>query len=384
MIPRSVIVIGAGLAGCALARALTRRGCSVILIDDADVRAGSRQTALAVHPAHAPDASPASRLSRLGLSLLAQDAISGDGLNPGWWALPRLQRMDATRARALAQAWPGGPLELHQEGLLWTQPSAVDPLALLNRWQHEAAQQGRLQSIPARIASLKWQEDAWLARDERGVELARAADAVICMGYRSADLALPSTIGSGPWLHAAGWQLREGHCSLSRRPAVPDSMVIGVQGEGHQIPLPDGQVLYGPRGREDGLRGREGRPLGREGCESIEDRQALQEGVRASVRDHLPLAGALPDLGVLQARWTELRRNDRLPIPRQNGLWMLSALGGRGLLWCLPAAEHLAAQVLAQPSLLDSGLSAAIDPARFLRRALRSGLPDLTQALGLA
>ena len=204
------------------------------------------------------------------------------------------------------------------------------------------------------------------------------------MGYRSADLDLPSTIECGPWLHAAGWQLREGHCSLSRRPAVPDSMVIGVQGEGHQIPLPDGQVLYGPRGREDGLRGREGRPLGREGCESIEDRQALQEGVRASVRDHLPLAGALPDLGVLQARWTELRRNDRLPIPRQNGLWMLSALGARGLLWCLPAAEHLAAQVLAQPSLLDSGLSAAIDPARFLRRALRSGLPDLTQALGLA
>jgi glycine/D-amino acid oxidase-like deaminating enzyme len=94
--------------------------------------------------------------------------------------------------------------------------------------------------------------------------------------------------------------------------------------------------------------------------------------------------GALPDLGALNAQWPDLRRNDRLPIPRQAGLWMLSALGGRGLLWCLPAAEHLAAQISQEVSPLDARLSAALDPTRFLRRDLRSGVPDLTQALGLA
>lgn len=384
MIPRSAIILGAGLAGSALARALARRGWSVSLIDDADPRAGSRQPALAVHPAHAPDDSPASRLSRIGLTLLAQDAAAEHGLKPGWWPLPRLQRMSIERAQALASAWAEGPLELHEDGLLWTQPCAVDSKELLMRWQREATENDRLRSLVAQVTMLKAQEGEWQALDSDGHVIANASTAILCMGYRSATVSFPlvqmglpdaptnSSLSQSlqPWLTAAGWQLREGHCSRSLLPGVFDPLVVGLQGEGHQIPLPDGHLLYGPRGR--GV----SRPLA--------DKQPLHPGVRVSVRDHLPLVGALPDLDALHAHWPDLRRNDRLPIPRQAGLWMLSALGGRGLLWCLPAAEHLAAQISQEASPLDARLSAALDPARFLRRALRSGVPDLTHALGLA
>ncbi|MFN5882208.1 MAG: FAD-dependent oxidoreductase, partial [Burkholderiales bacterium] len=69
MIPRSALILGAGLAGTALARALVLRDWRVTLIDDADPQAGSRQLALAVHPAHAPDASPASELSRIAMAI---------------------------------------------------------------------------------------------------------------------------------------------------------------------------------------------------------------------------------------------------------------------------------------------------------------------------
>jgi tRNA 5-methylaminomethyl-2-thiouridine biosynthesis bifunctional protein len=164
--------------------------------------------------------------------------------------------------------------------------------------------------------------------------------------------------------------LREGYCSRSLRPGAFDPLVVGLQGEGHQIPLPNGHLLYGPQGREGG--------------NTPTDRQPLHLGVRASVRDHLPLVGAVPDLDALNAQWPELRRNDRLPIPRKAGLWMFTALGGRGLLWCLPAAEHIAAQLSEEASPLDARLSAALDPARFLRRAWRSGMPNLTHALSLA
>jgi tRNA 5-methylaminomethyl-2-thiouridine biosynthesis bifunctional protein len=94
-------------------------------------------------------------------------------------------------------------------------------------------------------------------------------------------------------------------------------------------------------------------------------------GARLSCRDHLPLIGALPDPAQLSRARESLMRNDRLPVPRLPGLWMASAFGGRGLLWSVLAAEVLAAHLEVEPMPLTHDLMAAIDPARFVRRALR-------------
>jgi tRNA 5-methylaminomethyl-2-thiouridine biosynthesis bifunctional protein len=398
MIPRSALILGAGLAGTALARALVLRDWRVTLIDDADPQAGSRQLALAVHPAHAPDASPASELSRIAMALLAADARGSVPLAPGWLELPRLQRMPKEQAERLAQAWPDGPLQARQDGLFWRQPCAVVPASLLAGWQLEATQTGRLEMQNFRVDALQGDATGWHALSADRSRSASASVAVVCAGARSEAL-----LGSS-FLAAGGWQVRHAQCRISQVAIDVPRQVIGLQGEGYQIPLPDGRVLCGPGGLVPGpaggfaeLKGSFAEPesvfaepesvLPRPGRTDpsrtvlLDD---LPQGARASVRDHLPLVGAVPDLPALERHWPAMMRNDRLPMPRVAGLWMISALGGRGLLWCLPAAEHLAASLSNTPSMLDARLGRAIDPGRFLRRALRAGTPHLTKALGLA
>lgn len=449
MIPRSALILGAGLAGTALARALALRDWQVTLIDDEDPQAGSRQPALAVHPAHAPDDSPASGLSKIALALLAADAGPSDTLAAGWMNLPRLQRMPLEQARRLAQAWPDGPLQYQADGLLWNQPCAVEPRALLARWQQDAMQTGRMQIRHFTVDALHADAQGWHAQSADQTERVSAAVAIVCAGVRSSDLlrhavgprntvpprnvATPrNAVGSrnavahrnadtpqsalSAVLSAGGWQVRHAQSRISRVPVNVPRQVIGLQGEGYQIPLPDGRLLCGPEvplrtdlrsletpgplGTADavGLAGTAGTadtagtakimaprvPCGdaRESGNPLFDR--LPVGSRASVRDHLPLVGAVPDLMALEGEWPALLRNDRLPLPRVDGLWMICALGGRGLLWSLLAAEHVAAELSNTPSLLNDRLARAIDPGRFLKRSLRAGTPHLTKALGLA
>lgn len=65
--------------------------------------------------------------------------------------------------------------------------------------------------------------------------------------------------------------------------------------------------------------------------------------VRATTRDHLPLAGA---------------------VPGAPGLFVLGGLGSRGLTWAPLLGEHVAARAAGAPSPLPGDLAALVDPAR--------------------
>lgn len=65
--------------------------------------------------------------------------------------------------------------------------------------------------------------------------------------------------------------------------------------------------------------------------------------VRATTRDHLPLAGA---------------------VPGPPGLFVLGGLGSRGLTWAPLLGEHVAALVAGAPSPLPGDLAALVDPGR--------------------
>ena len=98
--------------------------------------------------------------------------------------------------------------------------------------------------------------------------------------------------------------------------------------------------------------------------------------VRCASLDRLPLVGALPDLAALQRSMAQAgSRRSRLTLagsPRVSGLFMLSALGSRGLTlahWC---AEQLAAQMNGEtPAAQHTDLLQALDPARFAWRQAR-------------
>jgi tRNA 5-methylaminomethyl-2-thiouridine biosynthesis bifunctional protein len=90
-------------------------------------------------------------------------------------------------------------------------------------------------------------------------------------------------------------------------------------------------------------------------------------GFRCIAPDRLPLVGRLPDFAA--AGSTERLRD----VPRHPGLYGLLGYASRGLIWAGWAAELLAAQLEGEPLPLESALVDALDPARFVLRARRTG-----------
>lgn len=100
--------------------------------------------------------------------------------------------------------------------------------------------------------------------------------------------------------------------------------------------------------------------------------------VRCASLDRLPLVGAAPDVPALAAQMQLAgHRRGRVPLsdtPRLPGLFLLTALGSRGLTlahWC---ANALAAQMDGEAWCLSEGdrdLERALDPARFAWKLAR-------------
>jgi len=98
-------------------------------------------------------------------------------------------------------------------------------------------------------------------------------------------------------------------------------------------------------------------------------------GVRCMSPDHLPIVGPLPERGVYMEDFANLRHGHpwaRYPEARyQHGLYVMTALGARGLVSAPLAAELLACHVTGEPWPLERDLVTALHPARFLVRELK-------------
>jgi tRNA 5-methylaminomethyl-2-thiouridine biosynthesis bifunctional protein len=94
-------------------------------------------------------------------------------------------------------------------------------------------------------------------------------------------------------------------------------------------------------------------------------------GVRCASLDRLPLVGAWVDEAALQQA-LQAQRRGKLPlseVPRQPGLFVLTALGSRGLTLSSLCADAVARNMDCEPAELAPDLQAALDPARFAWRA---------------
>lgn len=103
-----------------------------------------------------------------------------------------------------------------------------------------------------------------------------------------------------------------------------------------------------------------------------------RNGVRCATRDHLPMAGNLPDYDATLKHYADLPQQrdtqaEIMPAPTWPGLFVLGALGSRGLCSGPLAAEVLAAQLCAEPMPLDGATLAALNPNRYWVRKLLKG-----------
>ena len=98
-------------------------------------------------------------------------------------------------------------------------------------------------------------------------------------------------------------------------------------------------------------------------------------GVRCATRDHLPMAGNVPDYEATLEAYQDLaeNRDTAVSAPVYPQLFMLGGLGSRGLCSAPLLAEVLAAQMNDEPVPLDSVTLAGLNPNRLWVRKLLKG-----------
>jgi tRNA 5-methylaminomethyl-2-thiouridine biosynthesis bifunctional protein len=390
---RHAVVLGAGIAGCAIAQRLAARGWRVEVLERHGAPAGEASGNLAgiVRPLLSRDDNLASRLNRAcflhagrAWSRLDQSGHPPrrrlDGLlqiarDTGHEALQRelsgaypadfvqfLERDAAGKAlgcpTALGGWWfPGGG---------WANPPGICR-SLLETGGMNLRFRGH-----AEVARMERREGVWRLFDASGAVLAESAIVILASGAQARLLdqtaGLPISRVRGQVSHLPAGRLPNLAHALCREGYLTPALE-GVHCLGASYAYDDGEELRSAEHASNLVRLASMLPGAEQGLDATQLDGRV--GFRAATPDRLPIVGALP------VPHSILPRDCRLAdLPRQPGLFGLLGLGSRGLVWSALAAEALASQLNGDPMPLESDLLDAVDPGRFPLRAHRRGLAN--------
>lgn len=394
-----IAVIGAGVAGCAAARALRRAGFDPLLVDrhGQEGREGSGNPCGLLKPRVTLDGGVHARF--YGASFRHMKRLLGDlgeavAFFPGILTVAR-EQADEDHLKALAATLPediGYWVDAAQaadltglygsRGGLWMPDAgALHPPAVCT------ALRGDIPLITADVNGLTLVDGGWRLEAE-GIAAGLAAgpvfDAVVLAAgaitpllWPQAELPIRSNRGQITMISDAG-DLPAGALSfggyLSPRAALPGLRVLGATYDRWGDPRRPG---WDGTTDADDARNMQvaedkvplavpwaGRPV-----------VASRSSLRATIADHMPVVGPLFDA----VRWRQMYDglHHGWPVSRYPaaewvpGLYVLGALGSRGFQTAALMAETLAALCAGQPLPLEEDLFAAVSPARFLLREMK-------------
>lgn len=397
---REVAIIGGGIASALLSLALLRRGWQVRLYcaDDAPARgaSGNRQGALwpllsyqdpALHQFFSA-AFPFAR--RLYDSLpVAFDHDWCGVIQSGWdeksrekiarllaLALPQeiARAVDATTMSAATG------LEISCGGIQYPSGGWLCPEQLTRATLALATEKGLRVCYHHRLSRLEQSETGWLLRFNHGACTEHQA-VVLANGHGIAQLAqtknLPLYAVAGQVSHIPTTdslsRLRQVLCYdgylTPKNPANQQHCIGASYHRGHET----------TRYSTDDQRHNRQRLINcfpqAEWAQQVDiSAGEARCGIRCATRDHLPMVGNAPDYqATLKAGATlASQRGNANSAPVWPNLFMLGALGSRGLCSAPLAAEILAAQMSDEPLALDGETLAALNPNRlWIRKLLR-------------
>lgn len=386
---RHALVVGAGLAGSAVAQRLAERGWRIDLIDAAPGpgQGASGNLAGVLRPLPSLDDNRLARLTRAGtlygIHHLARLAAAGHPVR--WDACgvlhlardahqERKQRqvVDTHRApedflrfvgREEASHLAGWPLPVGGwwfPASGWVQPPSLCAANLAAAGSALTAHFGH------HLAQLAYREGHWQALAADGRTIAAAPIAILANG-----------IGLRKLAHAAALPVVSARGQVAHLPAAPGSPprvvvcrngyvspeVDGLRCAGASFSVEDEDPAFRLADHVDNLAKLDfilpGFPT------APESPPAGRVGFRPASPDRLPMVGTLPSAHPLE---------NPLPladIPRHPGLYAISGFGARGLVWCNIVGELLASALEGEPLPVEQSLATALDPARFLLRPPR-------------
>jgi tRNA 5-methylaminomethyl-2-thiouridine biosynthesis bifunctional protein len=394
---REAIVIGAGLAGCAVSARLAARGWRVTLIDRhaLPARDASGNPAGVFHSIVWRDDSVAARLTRAGflyalrrwqaleaahhdlrrsrdgLLQIADTSEDADALAHAIarFAYPPDYVQPMTRDEASRKAG----IEVARGGWFFPHGGAISPRAVCAAQLADASAHiaSRMNTDVTRIAH---DGRLWRAFDASGGEIACAPVMVLANAHDAARLAS---------LHGEPTRTVRGQLTLLD-PGPLDALRLPVIGEGYAVPLGEDGALIGATYdiddpdhaiRDHGHIENIGRVAGMLPAlaSAKNEVRAGRVAFRCVTSDRMPMIGRFADENAARRDARELSGAWPLDLPRMPGLYGAFAFGSRGLVWASLAAELIASQIEGEPWPIERELAEAIDPARFLLRALRHG-----------
>lgn len=388
---RHCIVLGAGLAGAAVAFQLAQRGWRVDVLDQAEApAAGASGLPAGLFAPHvSPDDSVLSRLSRSGVRATLQHAQALLAPGRDWLHCGVLEhRVESTNGQiGLPREWqlegPDAPGEALHPGRDWSHPASDAQRALAGLedgaaacWHAQAGWIRPAQLVRALLdqPGIRWQGGRQVARLQRD-----AGDSV----WQLLD-ARDRLLGQAPLVVIAG-----GHGSDRLLPAHwPLQRMRGqVSWDEESALAADALPPFPVNGKGSLVRHI---PLGSEasgwfvGSSFERDVDQLPPTPADQLQAHAANAGRLQALLPQKARalapafaatprlWAGVRlaSHDRLPLvgpvdpAHQPGLWACTAMGARGITLALLCAELLAARLHGEPLPLDIKLAQALSTAR--------------------
>ncbi|MFC5373061.1 tRNA (5-methylaminomethyl-2-thiouridine)(34)-methyltransferase MnmD [Brevundimonas faecalis] len=348
-----VAVVGAGIAGASVARALIAEGARVTVIEaERPGAGGSGFPAALVTPRldagdavvagfHAQALERARDLYRrlpgaviaegvLQLEQAPRDAVRFDKVAAQTlWPADAMTRPDAAAcAERLGESVETG-------GLLMADALALRPSAVLEPWL------AGTERVTASIAAIRTDQDGAVLLDAEDATILKADVVVITAGWGSAallpDLGLSPVAGQADWVETA----------------LPPGFETPVAWGGYAVPTGTG-LLFG----------------------ATHDRGATAPvpNEEASEHNRATLAAVLPGRAALVKASTPSRRiavrattRDRLPAcgELEPGLFVLTGLGSRGFCVAPLLGEYLAATILERPSPLPRAFADRLTVGRF-------------------
>ncbi len=384
------IVVGAGLAGAAVAQALAQQGLQVTVLEReaGPAQGASGNPAGLFHGALHPQDGLYARLYRAAALVAANTyrqalqggAVAGQvqgllrqqtdaaGLE-GMLHTLRAQGLPSDYVQALSAADASAMAGVRLQSPCWFYPSGgwVAP----PDWVRAALRSpGIVLRTSAAVQGLKRVGSQWQLLDKEGRVLGQSALLVLC----NAEQAAPLLPAGG----ALAWPLSQARGQVTHWPlnAAP-TLRLPVAGEGYALPLPNGLLCGATRQEADidtALR-----PA--DHLHNIERLRRLtglappgdaatwlgRVGWRLHSDDRLPIAGPVPLLAMPAGQ----RLDQARLLPREPGLFVLTALGARGLSLAPLMGRLVAAQATGTPWPLEQDLVDAVDPGRWTVRAAR-------------
>jgi tRNA 5-methylaminomethyl-2-thiouridine biosynthesis bifunctional protein len=370
--PKRVAIVGAGIAGAAVAQALTRRGVEAVVLE-----AG---LALGAGASGNPAGLVMPRLDRGGvlrtfhLAAYLHAVAAYEEL--GVFEACGVEQAPGDGDEALADLIADPPLPedwfrgLANGAALHARAGLVQPVRAV-----EAMLRGARVLFESPVEAIERADDGWVLRAPDKRALLKADAVVLACGAALAAFEparfLPLTLSRG--------QIEWGEGHPLARAMVRGSYVAPYEG-GVLFGATFDQVSDGDAVAPDEDSRRRNlealNALAPEIAESvIEASLQSRAALRVTTPDRAPIAGLLPDAERWLAQYASLAHGRKIetdaPPPAHDGVYVIGGLGARGFTLAPLLGEIIAAEMFAEPSLLPQFARDAIHPARFLHRALK-------------